>query len=321
MNFNALIGHENVKDSLRAMLLSERLPHALLFSGPDGIGKRFAACLAAAALNCRYPDDAGACGECISCRQLASGNHPQIFFIGSTRRESEIKIDLPSCGSVIRNLIPDSSSGSRATVKINIEQIREVARLATLKALGGGKKVFIIDDISDASLPALNSLLKVLEEPPGNTFFILITNKEVSLLQTIVSRCWRVEFFSLNTQSMKVFIKESLPEEDIPEDLIYAASGSPGRLLRYIHASKVGLSDIPPEKFFSEVKSWYTGADAIEKIMMLLEIEAVSFRENPDEEGYRRIALIQAALSDLKMNANTDLTISNLFLKLDAVDL
>ena len=303
------------------MTVSGRIPHSLLLTGPEGVGKRLSACVLAAALNCLSPDEEGACGRCVSCRQLAAGNHPQIYFVGSSKNEEEIKIETEGGAVVIKNLIPPSASGRKATVKLNIDQIREASRLSTLKALGGGRKIFIFDDIADASIPALNSLLKVLEEPSPETYFLLITNREASLLQTVISRCRRMEFLPLATESVQEFINRRLPDDNIPEELIEAASGSPGRLVRYVKASKVMLNSIPPEKFFAEVKTWYSGTDPAEKTLMLLEVEAASFRKNPGPEGYRRVAAIEEALTALKMNANTDLTISNLFLKLGAVDL
>ncbi|NLB34224.1 MAG: hypothetical protein GX817_00125 [Elusimicrobia bacterium] len=322
MNFSNIIGHDNFKTAVKSMLATERFPYSILFTGPEGIGKRLSACILAAALNCRSPNEDGACGECVSCRQLASGNHPQVYFIGSLKNEEELKIELLEGKEiVIQNLIPPNVSGARTTVKLSIEQMREATRLSTLKALGDGKKIFIFDDIADASIPALNSLLKVLEEPSPQTYFFLITNREVSLLQTVLSRCRRMEFLPLDRESMKNFAESRLSGEDISEEMFDAASGSPGRLTRYIKASKVRLQKIPPEKFFSEVKSWYKGSDPEEKILMLLEVEAAAFRENPNPEGYRRVTLIEKALADLKMNASTDLTISNLFLKLGAVDL
>jgi len=311
---------------LKSMVINGRLPHAMLFTGPEGTGKRLCACAVAASLNCLEPAEGEPCGKCASCTRLACGNQPLVSFVGSLKKEEEIKIETPSGGVLIKNLVPSSSDGEKRTVKLSIKQVQEVIRLASLKGYRDGKKVFIFDDTADASLPAMQSMLKVLEEPPPATYFILVTNREVSLLPTIRSRCQRVEFLPLNRSDMGRFIEERLPRARSAPEAVEAASGSPGRLTRYVNARKVLLSNVPPEDFFSEVSDWISckdpdEPDLEEKMMMLLEIEAASFRKSPGEENCRRVIIIEDALRDLRKNANADLVVSDMFLKLGAVDL
>jgi DNA polymerase-3 subunit delta' len=161
MNFNSFIGNGKIIDRLRAKLREGRFPHGLIFSGLAGVGKHTAALMIAKALNCMKataPDDF--CNQCPSCRKIDAGTHPDVMTITVEEDASQIKI----------------------------AQIRHVLSILDLQPLEGRNKVFIIDPADMMNAEAANALLKGLEEPPENSFFILITINVHELLLTVRSR-------------------------------------------------------------------------------------------------------------------------------------
>lgn len=321
-----IIGHKKNIVLLNKMVKTNRLPHALLFSGPEGIGKRIIAVEVAAALNCSSLNDSGgACGECLSCSKLAFGGHPLIRFVGSSKNESEIEIiSQGKVQSRISNIIPVDEEKVKKTEKINIYQIRTIIRESSLKPYGAGKKVFIIDDIASSSDAAQNAILKVLEEPPLGTFFILITSQCESLPLTITSRCETLEFNPLSSEEMKEVVDKNLPLKDKEKAilLIPFSGGSPGRLMRFLKFENIVLSDLEAEDFFKETTIWLEDkSQCVVKLSLLLEKEGSDFRKRPSGKGYHKIMVIEETIDAVKKNVNPSLAVANMFLKLGAVQL
>jgi len=163
MNWTDIVGHvDNIK-MLRHMEGRRRIPHAVLLSGPSGIGKFMVASVLGAALLCEAPESRP-CGSCQSCLQLSYGTHPDLLVI-----------------------IPDG-----ATIKI--EQIRKLQHEVALAPYVSSRRVCIINEGELMTVQAANSLLKILEEPVGDIVFVLITANRLMLLPTIISRCMTIGF-------------------------------------------------------------------------------------------------------------------------------
>ncbi|MDU2063852.1 MAG: DNA polymerase III subunit delta' [Sporomusaceae bacterium] len=163
MDWNSIIGHEREIAVLRKVLRQQAVAHALLFDGPVGIGKARIAAVLAKTLLCESDQDEP-CGHCLSCRAFAAENHPDFI-----------------------QVIPAGSS-------IKIDQIRQLQQEAALSPRFGQRRVFLIDEAEKMTQQAQNSLLKILEEPPGSITFILVAQDLSLLLETIFSRCQRFHF-------------------------------------------------------------------------------------------------------------------------------
>jgi len=175
MQFDAFIGNRKIVERLRTKLRETRFPHGLIFSGPEGVGKHACATMLAKALNCRNAAIGDFCDVCPSCRKIASGVHPDV--ITATVQED--------------------------ATQIKIAQVREMLSVLDLQPLEGRNKVFIIDPADALTLEAANALLKGLEEPPENTFFILITVNVQELLLTVRSRCQIYHFIPLTLDEIR----------------------------------------------------------------------------------------------------------------------
>jgi DNA polymerase-3 subunit delta' len=175
MGFDTFIGNRKVVDRLKVKLREERFPHGLIFSGPEGIGKRTAALMTAKALNCADLGPADFCGLCAQCRKIDAGTHPDIQFITIEEEASEIKI----------------------------AQIRESLRTLEFRPLEGKSKVFIIDPANAMKDSAANALLKGLEEPPEDSYWILLAVNVNELILTIRSRCQAYQFMPLTRDEIR----------------------------------------------------------------------------------------------------------------------
>lgn len=153
-----VIGHAWAVELLKRSLARNRLAHAYLFVGPPRVGKTALALFLAQAVNCLHPDDKP-CGDCMACRKIQRGLHPDVRVI-------------------------DGEGGS-----IKINQIRELQNEATLSPFEGRQRVYVLCDFQNATPEAANCLLKTLEEPPPRVLLILTATQGEALLPTIVSRC------------------------------------------------------------------------------------------------------------------------------------
>jgi len=201
IRFADVRGHERAREFLRTAVAQDRLPHALLFAGADGIGKCSLALAFVARLQCEH-DGEDACGECASCRQIAAASHPDVQLLSVTPGKKEIGID----------------------------RIRGVKRFMQLQPMRGKAKVAIIDEAHLLTTAAQNALLKVLEEPPPRSFLLLVSSNPEALLATVRSRCQRLQFAPLPTDTV-VEILTAAPGIDAAtaRELALLAEGSPGR--------------------------------------------------------------------------------------------
>ncbi|MGH8619060.1 MAG: DNA polymerase III subunit delta' [Burkholderiales bacterium] len=157
----------------------ERLPHALLLRGPRGIGKLVLARRLAQALLCETPGTARPCGVCDGCRWFAAGSHPDFreVMLDTDEGESEEGGDTKS---------------KRAPTQIRIGQIRALDAFVEVSAHRPGGKVILLQPAEALNTAAASALLKMLEEPPPDTRFILVSHRTGGVLPTILSRCEKI---------------------------------------------------------------------------------------------------------------------------------
>ncbi len=183
----------------------DRLPHALLLSGPKGMGKQLFATTLAQALLCRYRDGEGfACGDCPACERFQAGTHPDY---------------LP--------VMPEDEGKS-----ITVDKARAVSEFLVLKRHYDGCRVVALAPAEAMNTAAANSLLKTLEEPVPGTFLILLANTSGALLATVRSRCQQIKFVVPQRIIAQEWLHSQLGEWQDVELLLNLADGAPLQALR-----------------------------------------------------------------------------------------
>ncbi|HEX7388261.1 MAG TPA: DNA polymerase III subunit delta' [Castellaniella sp.] len=158
-----------------------RFAHAWLIHGTPGIGQLAFALAGAASLLCESPRSGLACGECEACRWVANGNHPDLRRIR------------PEAQAIQEGDAEQEGNGKKqASREIRVEQIRELLPWFNMASHRGGWRVAVIYPAEALNTISANALLKILEEPPAHTVFLLVANAPDRLLATLVSRCRRL---------------------------------------------------------------------------------------------------------------------------------
>ena len=175
-------------DWQRWQQMRERMPHALLIHGPNGIGKVDFAEHAARSLLCESPtDDGHACGTCASCGWFEQYSHPDYRRVRPEALDAEDEDDAPSESE--ETSTKKSASSKTPSRDIRIEQIRSLASFMNVSTHRAGRRVILLYPAEALNAPSANALLKTLEEPPPDTVFLLVSDRIDRLLPTIRSRC------------------------------------------------------------------------------------------------------------------------------------
>ncbi|MDO4479330.1 MAG: DNA polymerase III subunit gamma/tau [Lachnospiraceae bacterium] len=199
--FDDVKGQEAIVTTLKNQIRLERTQHAYLFCGTRGTGKTTVAKILARAVNCEHPVDGNPCGECETCRHIASGTSMNV-----------IEIDAASNNGV--------------------DSIREIIDEVRYRPPSGKFKVYIIDEVHMLSTGAFNALLKTLEEPPDYVMFILATTEANKIPITILSRCQRYDFKRIDTMTICARLADlsaregNAVEEAALQSIARAADGS-----------------------------------------------------------------------------------------------
>ena len=201
MSFSDIYGHEKQIKVLQAAILRDRIAHAYLFYGAEGVGKKTVAEVFAKALNCKSGlDSLDACDVCTSCLKIDHGNHSDV-------------ITIKAQGQLIK-----------------IQEIRELQEQMKFSPFEGGKRIFIVVDADRMNIASANAILKTLEEPSASNILILITSRPHQLPATVLSRCQHVRFNPLRRETVASFLeKELLLDSKSAHSIALASGGSIGK--------------------------------------------------------------------------------------------
>jgi DNA polymerase III subunit delta' len=241
--FSHIFGQDDAIAWLRQTYLADRLPHAMIFAGPVGVGKATTAAALGKLFLCEKPKKAEPCGVCESCRTFDGGNHPDFHVI--TRE-------------LIRYY---DKTGTSKGIDLSIKVIRpELIEKAGRKPVMGRGKVFVIEQAELMNAAAQNAMLKTLEEPLGRALIILLTDQPNSLLATIRSRCQLVRFASLGESRVKAELVKRGFDGNASADVAGLSRGSLGLAIKWLEDGVVG----PARELIAMIDRLFAGQPADE---------------------------------------------------------
>ena len=238
MGFDQFRGNQTIVKALRGMLVSDRMPHAMLLCGPEGLGKYTLAQMVAKAIHCQNEAARAAgdfCGECANCRKIALADDRRKATAEAeqereklTKRPREIPLLIQHHPDVL--MLPPNGP----LRLFQIEQARHLKQVLDFLPAGNRKKIYILPEADRMDSAAANSLLKSLEEPPAHVLLLLTTSSEAALLPTTRSRCVPLWLSPLSRAEAAEFLKGRGVGKDPAERALRAAiaEGSPGAALR-----------------------------------------------------------------------------------------
>lgn len=203
MIFPEVLGQDRARAVLARMLASGRLPHALLFHGPEGVGKGLVSRLFATSLVCTQPrHDATGCGACPACRKAAHGNHPDILVV--TRLPKKPNREDGEAEDPEEDDVQDASPAKGGELRpfIIVQQIRALSHHATYAPREGRRRVFVVEPADRMHAESQNALLKTLEEPLGQAIIVLVASRPHVLLPTVRSRCFQIGFGAMSPDEL-----------------------------------------------------------------------------------------------------------------------
>ena len=204
-SFSEIVGHEQIKEHMQAAIRDKKPFHAYLFQGKEGVGKEALARTFAAGLQCQSESADKPCKECVSCRQMESGNQPDVIWV------------------------------TREKASLGVDEIREqLCNTMDIKPFSSPYKIYLVPEAEKMTEAAQNALLETIEEPPEYGIVILMTSNISALLPTIQSRCLTMEFRPLSTAVVESYVKEHCQVPDYQARASAAfAQGNLGKAMRY----------------------------------------------------------------------------------------
>ena len=200
-SFSEIVGHEQIKEHMQAAIRDKKPFHAYLFQGEEGVGKEALARTFAAGLQCQSESADKPCKECVSCRQMESGNQPDVIWV------------------------------TREKASLGVDEIREqLCNTMDIKPFSSPYKIYLVPEAEKMTEAAQNALLKTIEEPPEYAVIMLLTSNVDALLPTIQSRCVRLDLKVVDDNLVKKYLMERLHVPDYQAEIDASfAQGSIGK--------------------------------------------------------------------------------------------
>ncbi|GAB2613102.1 DNA polymerase III subunit [Belliella aquatica] len=299
MLFSSIPGLQDVKEKILQAVKNNHLAHALLFHGPEGSANLKMALALSTYLHCQNPQEEDACGQCPSCLKMAKLVHPDLNFalpIPSVTKkkddddeEKETKIDFTAS---FRNFALNTPYGNisdwiyhndidKKQLNISRAAAKTILNTISLKSFEGGYKIMMIWGVEYMNMQSANSLLKVLEEPPPKTLFLLLTTQPEQLLTTILSRTQKVMIRAFTDEEIKDhLVKEDLCSREASEQIAPLADGNMREAFR--------LVDQVVDENTTQVRDWYRLCFSLKTGEIIAYAEDFAKR---DKEGQKSLLL------------------------------
>ena len=264
MLFSSIPGLQEVKERIIQAVQNNHLAHALLFHGPEGSANLQMSLALCTFLHCENPSESDACGQCPSCHKMEKLIHPDMNFVvpapGEEKDDDDKKKKVDFIAS-FRNFALTTGYGNisdwiyhnsidKKQLNISRGTARNILKTISLKSFEGGYKIMLIWGAEYMNTQAANSLLKVLEEPPEKTLFLLLTTQPEQLLTTILSRTQKVMIRAFTDEEIKEhLVLEGMCSKEAAEQIAPLADGNMREAYR--------LVDQVQDENTAQIRDWY----------------------------------------------------------------
>ncbi|MGC8804144.1 MAG: ATP-binding protein, partial [Bacteroidales bacterium] len=251
MKFSEVVGQQAIKNRLRQMVKENRIPHAILFTGNEGTGGLPLAWAFAQYVMCTSRSEADACGICPSCKKAEKLVHPDLHFVFPIINPGDGKAPVSDYyitqwrSSVISNPYltlnqwVETIGSENKQVSIFEAESSRIFEKVMYKPFESSYKILIIWLAEKMNIHCANKLLKILEEPPHDTLFLLVAEDNYSILPTILSRCQQIFLPPIDSNSLREALDSRVPiEEARLNNLVRIAKGSYLRALQLIEKNE-----------------------------------------------------------------------------------
>lgn len=261
MQFSEILGQDYIKNHVTKSALKGRIPHAQLFIGPEGCGTLAMAIAYSQFILCHNLDQENGGGSESCNLKFKSLAHPDLHFIYPNVTNDDVKTKPKSADFIQdwREFVTQNPYGSlfdwykhlgvqNKQGEIRVDDAQDILKLLALKSFEGGYKIMIVWMVDKMNIAASNKLLKILEEPPEKTVFILISENEEDIIQTIRSRCQVVHFGALpEIVIADALVSRFTTEPKTASKIAHQAQGNFNKALHLLHEDS---EDLPFEKWF-----------------------------------------------------------------------
>lgn len=288
-----LVGHKGIKRFLQKNLISDKVSHAYLFTGPKFIGKTTMAKLFANSLICEnykkeiFSEDSSQmkipCGECSRCKQWKGNIYPDIYWIEREEKNEKTK------------------------TQISVEQIRNLIDKISKRSFADSYKIVIIPEAEMLSIGATNALLKTLEEPTVNTVILLISSHKENLLPTIYSRCQHVKFPQVSSKEIYAHLVEAGAPRTVAKEMSRASQGKSTVANKFLNA---------PEKYNEHKQVVSDLAGLLDKNTSEVLVEIESFKNYTPEQWKKMLNNFLSVLRDVMLiKTYNESLVANIFMQ------
>ena len=218
MLFKNIIGQGEVKEKLIHMLHDDRVPHALMFTGPEGSGNLPMALAFVQYLFCKNKQANDSCGECASCNKTSKLIHPDLHWVFPISKNKDVKTSDDLIKDFRQAFIEtpyltlhdwfNSLDAENKQPIIPAEEANHILKKLSYTSYEGGYKIMVIWQPEKMNNESANKLLKILEDPPEQTLFLLVCNHPEQLLATVISRVQQIPFYKLDTQAIALGLQQ-----------------------------------------------------------------------------------------------------------------
>lgn len=268
MRFQQVIGQNRAKAKVLDAIERQRLPHALLISGPEGVGKLAFARAIAQLINCEQPINGDSCGICSQCRKIQKSIHPDIKYVVPIISGKEAGKQLLSEDFMdpFRSFIQDPYAsidqwhqklgGENKQLFISVHEMRSLKRNIFLKSFEAKLKVLIIWQAEKINVQGANAFLKLLEEPPEKTIILLTCSDPSKLLTTIRSRCQEIMLERIESELIANYLCDFHHIEPLQaSSLASIAEGSIGNAQKFLSETYQQIN----LRYMNWMRAIYTG--------------------------------------------------------------